>query len=89
MRTLDEQGIHGVESNNWYALFAPARTPPERIKQLNAAARRVVTNEPYRKRLIDSGAEPMPMSPDELGALVKADTAKWGRIIREKKIKGE
>ena len=89
VRTLDEQGIHGVESNNWYALFAPARTPPERIKQLNAAARRVVTNEPYRKRLIDSGAEPMPMSPDELGALVKADTAKWGRIIREKKIKGE
>jgi tripartite-type tricarboxylate transporter receptor subunit TctC len=42
VRTLDEQGIHGVESNNWYALFAPAKTPPARIEQLNAAVRRVL-----------------------------------------------
>jgi tripartite-type tricarboxylate transporter receptor subunit TctC len=89
VRTLDEQGIHGVESNNWYALFAPAKTPPARIEQLNAAVRRVLTSETYRKRLLESGAEPMPSSPGELAALVKADTAKWGRIIREKKIKGE
>jgi tripartite-type tricarboxylate transporter receptor subunit TctC len=89
VRTLDEQGIHGVESNNWYGLFAPAKTPPARIEQLNAAVRRVLTTEPYRKRLLDSGAEPMPSSPEQLTALVKADTAKWGRIIRDKKIKGE
>jgi tripartite-type tricarboxylate transporter receptor subunit TctC len=89
VRTLDEQGIHGVESNNWYALFAPAKTPPARVEQLNAAVRRVLTSEIYRKRLLESGAEPMPSSPEQLAALVKADTAKWGRIIRDKKIKGE
>ena len=89
VRTLDEQGIRGVESNNWYALFAPAKTPPARIDQLNAAVRRVLTTEPYRSRLQDSGAEPMPSTPAALGELVRADTAKWGRIIREKKIKGE
>ena len=89
VRTLDEQGIHGVESNNWYALFAPARTPPARIEQLNAAVRRVLTSESYRKRLLESGAEPVPSSPGELAALVKTDTAKWGRIIHDKKIKGE
>jgi tripartite-type tricarboxylate transporter receptor subunit TctC len=89
VRTLDEQGIHGVESNNWYGLFAPARTPPARIEQLNAAVRRVLTTEPYRKRLLDSGAEPAPSSPEQLAALVKADTAKWGKIIHDKKIKGE
>jgi tripartite-type tricarboxylate transporter receptor subunit TctC len=89
VRTLDEQGIHGVESNNWYGLFAPARTPPARIEQLNAAVRRVLAAEPYRKRLLDSGAEPMPSSPEQLAALVKADTAKWGRIIHDKKIRGE
>ena len=58
--TLDEQGIHGVESNNWYALFAPAKTPRARIEQINAAVRRVLSNDPYRARLIDSGADPMP-----------------------------
>jgi tripartite-type tricarboxylate transporter receptor subunit TctC len=89
VRTLDEQGIHGVESNNWYALFVPAKTPPARIEQLNAAVRRVLTTEPYRSRLQDSGAEPMPTTPGELGELVRADTAKWGRIIRDKRIKGE
>ena len=87
--TLDEQGIHGVESNNWYALFAPASTPPARIADLNKAVRKVLTTDPYRSRLLDSGAEPMPGSPDELAALVKGDTAKWGKIIRDKKIKGE
>ena len=66
-RTLDEQGIRGVESNNWYALFAPAKTPPARIEQLNAAVRRVLTTESYRSRLQDSGADPMPTTPGELG----------------------
>jgi tripartite-type tricarboxylate transporter receptor subunit TctC len=87
--TLDEQGIHGVESNNWYALFAPAKTPPARIEELNKAVRRVLTIEPYRSRLLDSGAEPMPGSSEELLVLVKTDTAKWGKIIKNKKIKGE
>jgi tripartite-type tricarboxylate transporter receptor subunit TctC len=89
VRTLDEQGIHGVDSNNWYALFAPANTRRTRIDDLNAAVRRVLTSESYRKRLLESGAQPMPSSPEQLAALVKADTAKWGRIIRDKKIKGE
>jgi len=87
--TLDEQGIRGVESNNWYALFAPAKTPPARIAQVNAAVRRVLGSDPYRARLTESGADPAPGSPGELAALVRSDGAKWGRIIRDKKIKGE
>ena len=87
--TLDEQGIKGVEVNNWYALFAPAKTPQARIDELNAAVRKVLTSEPYRSKLLDSGADPKPSSPAELAALVSADTAKWGKIIREKGIKDE
>jgi len=89
VQTLDEQGIHGVESNNWYALFAPAKTPPARIDELNKAVRKVLTTEPYRARLLDSGAEPMPGSAEELVVLVRTDTAKWGKIIKDKKIKGD
>ena len=87
--TLDEQGILGVESNNWYALFAPAKTPAARIDELNKAVRRVLTTEPYRTRLLDSGTEPMPGSAEDLLVLVRTDTAKWGKIIKDKKIKGE
>ena len=87
--TLDEQGIGGVESNNWYALFAPAKTPPARIAELNAAVRSVLTSDAYRKRVVDSGAEPSPSTPEQLAALVVTDGAKWSRIIRERKIVGE
>jgi len=87
--TLEEQGIKGVESNNWYALFAPAKTPQAKIDELNAAVRKVLTSEPYRTRLSESGAEPRPSTPAELAALVNADTAKWGKIIKEKGIKDE
>ena len=87
--TLDEQGIKGVEVNNWYALFAPAKTPQARIDELNAAVRKVLTSEPYRARLVESGAEPKPSTPAELAALVAADTAKWGKIIKDKGIKDE
>src|SRR6202140_2096864 len=74
--TLDEQGINGVDSNNWYALFAPAKTPPARIERLNAAVRRVLIAEPYRKRLLESGAEPRPSTRAKVPALLKADPAK-------------
>jgi len=87
--TLAEQGIVGVEANNWYALYAPAKTPLAAVARLNAAVWRVLGADPYRSRLIDSGAEPMPDTPDELAALTQADTQKWARIIRDKKIKGE
>jgi tripartite-type tricarboxylate transporter receptor subunit TctC len=87
--TLEEQGIMGVESNNWYALFVPAKTPGARVDELNAAVRKVLTSEPYRTRLAESGAEPKPSTPAELAALVTADTAKWGKIIKEKGIRDE
>jgi len=89
VRTLDEQGIRGVESSNWYALFAPAKTPVAKIESLNAAVRRALAQDAIRARLTASGADPSPSSPEELAALLKADTAKWGKLIRDKKIKGE
>jgi tripartite-type tricarboxylate transporter receptor subunit TctC len=89
VRTLDEQGIRGVESNNWYALLAPARTPPARIEALNGAVRRALSADPVRGKLTASGAVPAPSSPEELAALIRTDTARWAKIIRDKKIKGE
>lgn len=87
--TLNEQGIRGVEVNNWYGLFAPSKTPARRVAELNRAVRRVLGSDPWRSKLLESGAEPAPGSPEQLGELVRADAAKWGKIVREKKIKGE
>ena len=87
--TLAEQGIAGVESNNWYALVAPAKTPPDQIDAFNRAVRRALAAEPVRAKLIAAGAEPAPSSPEELAALIKNDGAKWAGIIKEKGVKPE
>jgi tripartite-type tricarboxylate transporter receptor subunit TctC len=89
VKTLAEQGIAGAESNNWYAVLVPAKTPPATIERLNGAIRRALEAEAVRSKLVASGAEPAPSSPDELAALIRDDGAKWAKIIRDKNIKPE
>jgi len=89
VRTLAEQGIAGVDTNNWYALFAPAKTPPAVIDVLNQAVLRALTIAALRDKLLASGAEPAPSTPQALNALLKRDSEKWAKLIRDKRIKAE
>jgi tripartite-type tricarboxylate transporter receptor subunit TctC len=87
--TLEEQGIKGVDTNNWYAFFVAARTPAAVVDALNRAVRNTLATPAIRDRLLASGAEPQATSPQELAALVKADSDKWARLIKAKGIKVE
>jgi tripartite-type tricarboxylate transporter receptor subunit TctC len=78
-----------VDTNNWYAIFAPAKTPPATLEALNAALRKVLTDPAVRDRLLQTGAEPAPSTVQELTALLQRDTDKWARLIRAKNIKPE
>lgn len=89
VKTLAEQGIAGVESNNWYGLLAPAGTPPETIAKLNEAVRATLSDATVRGRLEGLGAEVSPSSPEELKQLIEADTAKWSGLIKSKNIQPE
>jgi len=89
VKTLAELGIDNVDTNNWYALFAPAKTPPATVQALSEAVRRALANPALKARLLDSGAEPAPSTPAELATLLKHDTDKWAKLIRDKKIKPE
>lgn len=89
VKTLDEQGVKGVDTNNWYALFAPAKTPPELIEALNKAVRNTLANPGVREKLLKTGTEPAGSTPQELAATLKRDTEKWARLIRAKNIKAE
>lgn len=89
VKTLDEQGIKGVDTNNWYALFAPAKTPPDVIDALNKAVRNTLANPAVRDKLLKAGTEPAPSTPQELAAIQKRDTDKWAKLIRAKNIKAE
>jgi tripartite-type tricarboxylate transporter receptor subunit TctC len=87
--TFAEQGVGGVDSNNWYALFVPAKTPPDVVAALNRAIRNVVATPAVSEKLAASGAVPMASTPQELTLLLQQDTVKWGKLIRDKKIIAE
>jgi tripartite-type tricarboxylate transporter receptor subunit TctC len=86
VRTLSEQGLPGVDSNNWYALFVSSKTPPAIIDALNGAVRRTLATPAVAEKLVASGAVPAASSPQELEAILMRDTEKWGKLIKAKKI---
>ncbi|HUG23488.1 MAG TPA: tripartite tricarboxylate transporter substrate binding protein [Albitalea sp.] len=89
VKTLEEQGIKGVDTINWYAFFVPAKTPPAIVESLNKAVRKTLETPAVRDRLLSSGADPAPSTPQELAALVQRDTNKWAKLIKTKNIKAE
>ena len=85
--TLDEQGIKDVYADNWYALFAPAKTPAPVIAKLNAAVNAVLKDPEIAKKLIDAGADPAAGTPEELAVFLKSELERWGKVVKEKNIK--
>ena len=89
VKTFNEMGIKGVDTNNWYAVFVRAGTPKSDIDRLSAALKKVVKQEPLHGKLTQTGSEPVGSSPEELGAILKKDIAKWSQLIKSKKITPE
>lgn len=87
VQTFKEIGIEGVDSDNWYAMFTTKDTPVDIINRVNAAVKRTLDTESVKQRLLASGTLPTSSTPQELGALLKKDSEKWARLIREKNIK--
>ena len=87
--TLDEQGVPGVYADNWYAMFAPARTPTPVIAKLNAAIGVALADPELARKLIDVGAVPAAGTPAELGDFLKSELERWGKVVREHNIKPE
>jgi tripartite-type tricarboxylate transporter receptor subunit TctC len=87
--TMAESGVPGYEVVGWQGLFAVAGTPPETVARLQAEVAKVLRLPEVRERLAALGAEPVGSTPDEFGAFIRAETTRWGRIIREKGIRSE
>jgi tripartite-type tricarboxylate transporter receptor subunit TctC len=89
VKTLEEQGLKGVDTNNWYAFFVPAKTPATIIAELNKATRATLTDKGVAEKLLAMGAEPAPSTPEELAAIRKKDAAKWAALIKAKGIRDD
>jgi len=74
---------------NWFGLFAPAGTPPDRIAALNTAVANALRDPALAAKLLDQGAEAAPMSVADFARFVASESATFGRIIREGNIRAE
>ncbi len=87
VKTFDEMGVPGVDSDNWYAVFTSKGTPAAEADRVSQAVRRTLAQEAIRTKLLASGAEPAASTPAELATLLKNDSAKWARIVKAKNVK--
>jgi tripartite-type tricarboxylate transporter receptor subunit TctC len=81
--TVDEAGVKGFDVVTWNGFFAPAGTPQEVIDTLNREVRAVLADPDLKQRYADLGLEPLPNTPADLGALLRAEIGKWGRVITD------
>jgi tripartite-type tricarboxylate transporter receptor subunit TctC len=87
--TVAEAGVPGYEINNWYGIFVPAGTAADVVQRLNAETIKALHKPEMRAKLMGAGLEPMWNTPAEFAAYVRAETGKWGKIVRDSGAKAD
>ena len=80
--TIAEQGLKGFDANNWYGLLAPAKTPRPIVQKLNAEVVKALQMPDIKQYLFSQGLDPAPTTPEEFGAYIKSEMAKWAKVVR-------
>ena len=87
--TSAEAGLPGYEVESWFAVFAPARTPPEVVAKLSAEIKKIVESESFRKKVDEQGAFATYMDSAALGKFVDQELVAWSKVIKAADIKPE
>jgi tripartite-type tricarboxylate transporter receptor subunit TctC len=87
--TVAEQGYPGFEAVNWYAFVAPGKLPVELAERWNKELVKVLSEPAVQAEMLKHGLEPHPGTREELARYIRAESEKWGRVIREAKITAE
>jgi tripartite-type tricarboxylate transporter receptor subunit TctC len=84
--TLDEQGVKGFNSTNWFGVYAPHGTPADIVLRVNVAFNQALQDADLLRRLQNLGATPLTGTPEDMARVVAAETAKWRKLIQDRKI---
>jgi len=87
--TMVESGLPGYVVAGWYGMLAPAKTPRPVIDRLNREVVRILHLPEVVERLAADGSEPVGSTPEEFGAHIRAEIARWRKVIQEAGIRGE
>jgi tripartite-type tricarboxylate transporter receptor subunit TctC len=80
-------GIPDYEVDSWYAMFAPAKTPPAVIARMQKEVARVIQMPDVKQKLLEQGGDTVGSSPEALDGVVRSELKKWAALIRDAKIK--
>lgn len=87
--TLKEQGVDGVDVEQWYAIFAPAKTPKDMIIKLNQALNKALDDKEIIKRIEGHGADVETSTPEQLADMVRKDLVKWRQVVQRAKLQAD
>src|SRR5258708_11670096 len=76
-------GLAGFDANNWYGQVPPTKTQCAIIDQLNAEVTKILNMPDVRTTLFNQGLDPAPGTPEQFGAYIKSERAKWAKVIKE------
>ena len=87
--TFTEAGLPGLDVKNWFALLAPAGTSSAIIDKLSSEIAKILAIPDIKEKLLSQGLEPFHIAPEQLAALMRADMARFAKIIKSANIKFE
>ena len=77
------ESVKGFESNTWFGILAPVKTPKAIIDTLNAAINKALQDPAVKKAIENEGGEVLGGTPEQFAKLIKSDLAKWGTLVKE------
>jgi tripartite-type tricarboxylate transporter receptor subunit TctC len=81
--TVAESGLPGYEAVGWFGLLAPAATPKVAVAKASADVNRVLAEREVREKMLGLGSEPGGNTPEEFARFIRADQAKWSKLMKE------
>jgi tripartite-type tricarboxylate transporter receptor subunit TctC len=85
--TMAEGGVRGYDVSSWFAVFVPARTPKPIVNKINAEVEKILKTPETQARLVELGAEPMFMTPEEGNRYFHAEIGKWAKVVKAAGVK--
>jgi tripartite-type tricarboxylate transporter receptor subunit TctC len=85
--TISEQGLPGFSIQSWFGLYGPKGMPPELARRINEELNKVMQSPDMVARFSAMGIEAGRGSPADFAAMVAADSARWGRLAKDRNIK--
>ncbi len=87
--TVAESGVPGYEASSWFAFLAPVATPKSIVTKLNTEAMKALATREIQESLTRNGMDPSGSTPGEADAFLRAEIAKWTRVVKEAGIRAE